>query len=169
MGKRGRKGTVISRLRDIRSFSYRKARGFCQCQLAQWSWIGAGELAGYFIVIWFSLCSYSSPASIPKEMENAAAVVCYVETCMKIQYVHTVHVCRCVSSTWLFKRLYNLWLDSLYRTIYLTFLSKISYLYGTGLWQDTICCRLFLVKFIIGLIIWKKKRLYLQSTEQCSE
>ncbi len=48
MGKRGGKGTAISRLGDIRGSSYRKARGFSQCQPAQWSQICAGELALLF-------------------------------------------------------------------------------------------------------------------------
>ena len=57
MGKRGRKGTVISSPTDIRRSSYRKARGFRQCQPAQWSRSRAVELAHYLFVIWFSLCS----------------------------------------------------------------------------------------------------------------
>lgn len=46
-----------------------RLRASSQCQLAQWSWIWAGELSGYFIVIPFSLCSYSPAANIPKEIE----------------------------------------------------------------------------------------------------
>lgn len=97
MGKRGRKGTVISRLRDIRSSSYRKAQGFRQCQLAQWSWIRAGELASYIIVIWFSLCSYSSPASIPKEMEVVLSAM------WSPAWKYSI----CIYSTW--RCVFNLW------------------------------------------------------------
>lgn len=113
MGKRGRKGTVISRLRDIRSSSYRKARGFRQCQLAQWSEIWAGKLASYFIVL--ILRRLLSPKTW-KEL------LCCCRHCLSCGEMHKKtrsHFCLTFKKTFQFKFLQNI-------RLYLTFLSKIS-------------------------------------------
>ena len=89
MGKRGRKGTVISRLWDIRSSSYRKALDFRQCQLAQWSWIWAESStvtsllfhSAYVLILVLTI----SPKK-RKVLPSCHRHVCHAVSCIKKVY-----------------------------------------------------------------------------------
>lgn len=73
MGKRGRKATVISRLRDIRSSSYRGGSGLPSMSAGTLEPESVLESAAViFAVIWFVLGCYSSSAKTSEEMEGAA-------------------------------------------------------------------------------------------------